>query len=218
MKPYCLYELVFPNGKKYLGISHQPEVRWNQQCRAAARRKQDFPLYKAIRKYGSNSVRRRILVNGPLDYIREMEIAAIAAFNTQVPRGYNVALGGQISPALVPTIAKKMSDGQLRVWADPTYRQMMREKARQRVRSPEHCANLSRAKKKEWERQESRQKYINSHIGKRPSEETRKKMSTVQKGHPNRNHRKMLLNEKGQFVRAMTDDEVPALTHTTETK
>lgn len=216
MKPYSLYELEFPNGKKYLGISHQPDLRWNQQCRAAARRKQDFPLYRAIRKYGGASVKRRILVVGTMEFIREMEIAAIATYGTLVPLGYNVAHGGQISPSVIPEVREKMSQGQLRAWSNPEYKEKMRAKFKERIRSDEHKSNLSIAKKKEWENAESRQRYVESHLGKKPSEETRKKMSAAQKGHPNWNHRPMLRNKKGRLVRAMTEDEIATLTHTTE--
>jgi polyribonucleotide nucleotidyltransferase len=218
MKPYSLYELEFPNGKKYLGITHQPDRRWIQQCQASAREKQDFPLYKAIRKYGSASVKRRILVVGTLEFIREMEIAAIAKYDTLVPQGYNVALGGQISPSAVPEVLKKMSEGQRRAWANPEYKEKMRAKFKERVRSDEHKVNLSLAKKKEWQNSESRQKYIDSHLGKKPSEETRKKMSAAQKGHPPRNYRPMLRDAKGRIVRALTEEEIRALTHTTESK
>ena len=216
MSWHCLYELEFPNGKKYLGITSNYDLRWNQQCRAAKRKQQDFPLYRAIRKFGEETVKRRLLLYGTLEYVREMEIKAIATYNTRVPHGYNVAMGGQTSPSAAPEVLKKMSEGQLRVWSNPEYRERMRLKAKQRVRSPEHCASISAAKKREWQNPEARQKYVDSHKGKTPSAETRKKMSAAQLGHPNRNKRPMLRDAKGRLVRALTNEEIATLTHVTE--
>lgn len=104
--PYSLYELSFPNGKIYLGISVRPKIRWEEHMRAA-RRGSHLPVHKAIRKYGWASVKRRVLVVGGRDYIADLEVKAIAAFGG-VENGYNIGLGGTTSPTTSPSVRKKM--------------------------------------------------------------------------------------------------------------
>src|ERR1700724_3850930 len=109
-----LYKLRFPNGKRYLGITYSMPIRWQGHCRAA--RYVKTPLYNAFRKYGADSITYRVLAMGDRDYIVALEIAAIAKFNTRDPRiGYNVALGGQLSPMLSPVVRAK----QLAYFATP---------------------------------------------------------------------------------------------------
>lgn len=79
------------NGKLYIGVSIDPERRWNQHrtmnTRASA-------LKGAIGKYGSDNFSFDLLVCGEDDYIDELEVEAIQFFNTQTPNGYNITLGG----------------------------------------------------------------------------------------------------------------------------
>lgn len=79
------------SGKLYIGVSIDPERRWNQHrtlnSRASA-------LKDAISKYGSDNFTFELLVCGEDDYIDELEVKAIQLYNTQVPNGYNITLGG----------------------------------------------------------------------------------------------------------------------------
>lgn len=79
------------SGKLYIGVSIDPERRWNQHrtlnSRASA-------LKDAIAKYGSDNFTFKLLVCGEDDYIDELEVEAIQLYNTQVPNGYNITLGG----------------------------------------------------------------------------------------------------------------------------
>lgn len=79
------------SGKLYIGVSIDPERRWNQHrtlnTRASA-------LKDAIKKYGSDNFSFTLLCCGGDTYIDDLEVKAIQLYNTQVPNGYNITLGG----------------------------------------------------------------------------------------------------------------------------
>jgi len=107
--PVYLYCLDFPNGKKYVGLTQRPARRFRDHRGSAA--KGNNPVQKAIRKYGMPPL--RVLCAGTKEYIADLEIKAIAAFQTRnADFGYNVSLGGDLSPSLVPEVAAKISSAQ----------------------------------------------------------------------------------------------------------
>ena len=89
-----LYSLTAPSGKAYLGITNtNPEQRWNKHA-ASARSNSSLAIHRAIRKYGWNTFKKEILVEGSFAYVKELEIKAIALFNSFTPFGYNLTRGG----------------------------------------------------------------------------------------------------------------------------
>jgi len=51
-------------------------------------------LAGAVKKYGVESFTLEVLCQGTDEYITELEVKAIKAYNTQVPHGYNILVGG----------------------------------------------------------------------------------------------------------------------------
>ena len=48
MNNYCVYELIFPNGKRYIGLTGQkPELRWKYGLGYKGQL-----VYKPIKRYG----------------------------------------------------------------------------------------------------------------------------------------------------------------------
>ncbi len=90
-----LYQLKFPNGKSYIGItSKTAEKRFNQHCLPANNKN---ACQKAIYKYGRDNVVLTVLAtvdNYELLQLAEQE--AIEKFNTYASngKGYNLTLGG----------------------------------------------------------------------------------------------------------------------------
>jgi len=112
MEQACsVYELKFPNGKLYIGISKNPEKRWASHCAAAFKRARNTLLCRALRKYGPEVVERKILLVGNVQYAQEMEQKIIAAWKTMHPLGYNMMPGGEMSPFLLyPELAKAVGE------------------------------------------------------------------------------------------------------------
>lgn len=156
-----LYKISFPNGKVYIGITSQILARRISQHIRHSRSKSTIVLSNAIRKHGTN-FDRTVLVIGRMDYLRDLEIKAIVAFNCRIPNGYNTSYGGETSPATCPEVAAKISasrKGQSpsQITRDklsvitkancPSKRPEVAEKIstanKGRKFTPEHCANLS---------------------------------------------------------------------------
>lgn len=97
MNFYSVYVHLFPNGKRYVGITSQspPEKRWGKTGNCY---KGQHPIDYAISKYGWENIKHEIIDNG-LDELtaKQKEIYLIAEYKTFDRKfGYNVSLGGDI--------------------------------------------------------------------------------------------------------------------------
>src|SRR3990167_9897883 len=91
MNTGCLYRLMFPNRKAYIGITKcTAEARFAQHAKAARIAKTGCAVHLAIEKYGSESVKVETLVVADAEYRKQLEPKAIEAFNTRAPHGYNL--------------------------------------------------------------------------------------------------------------------------------
>lgn len=93
-----IYKLTFPNSKSYIGYTTQIMRKRLEQHRADARRGGRSALHKAIRFYGPPEV--SILFEANLPELLDAEVRFIEEHNTLVPNGYNILIGGQISPMI----------------------------------------------------------------------------------------------------------------------
>jgi hypothetical protein len=98
-KKFCVYEHVFPNGKRYIGItSKSPKARWEN---GAGYDKERQPvIYNAIQKYGWNNIEHNILfVDLTEEEAKIKEKELIKQYHTYIydekPMGYNMTLGGE---------------------------------------------------------------------------------------------------------------------------
>lgn len=92
-KDWCVYEHVFPNGKRYIGITsaQPPEKRW----RHGANYKEQTKIYKAIQKYGWENIEHNIIIDGLDEELAGLfEQVLIATYNT-IEDGYNISVGGK---------------------------------------------------------------------------------------------------------------------------
>lgn len=94
-----LYVILFPNGKRYFGITSRTlHERWRDHLSDARRRCR--PIHMALRKY-SERTSIFTLAFGSRDYILSLEISAIRIFQTRDRRfGYNVSVGGDSNPMM----------------------------------------------------------------------------------------------------------------------
>lgn len=143
------YKLTSPSGKVYHGITvRKIEARLNQHANNAKLGK-DFPLYRAIRKYGMESFKIEILSDSiDITLLRQLEADAIAADKSYVPNGYNATLGGE---GTVGRACSKESRDNYRRAAE---RRLVRMKEHRANRTPDQVAaetaNRAAATKKKW--------------------------------------------------------------------
>lgn len=90
-KLYCVYEHVFPNGKKYIGISSDVEKRWRNGKGYETQGK----IANAISRYGWENVKHNVIVDGVTkEQAEALERYLIAELDT-IKNGYNTAIGGE---------------------------------------------------------------------------------------------------------------------------
>lgn len=104
---YTVYEHVFPNGKKYIGITVQ---RIQNRWRKGKGYKANDHLINAISKYGWESVQHNIVSTGLSKSAAELkEKELIAAHKTNDKRyGYNIQEGGQACDVLSDETREKI--------------------------------------------------------------------------------------------------------------
>jgi group I intron endonuclease len=107
-----IYRLVFPNGKSYVGQTRRVKVtdRWRaHKTRANSKTtKRDWPVYRAINKFGWKNVKCIVVCkvdNQPLD---EVEKATIEKFDSY-HNGYNLTPGGDKNPMNTESVRAKLS-------------------------------------------------------------------------------------------------------------
>lgn len=88
----AVYLLTFPNEKRYVGKTAKKLSRRWWEHRRAARLGSQFPVHRALRKYGPENVRVDVLYDGRL--LDLLEQKCIRVFQTKAPNGYNLTDGG----------------------------------------------------------------------------------------------------------------------------
>lgn len=88
---YSVYCHIFPNGKKYIGISKDPKKRWGYNGEHYNTQKK---VARAIKKYGWENVKHIILADGLTKEEAEAEEIRLIAENDSINNGYNISIGG----------------------------------------------------------------------------------------------------------------------------
>lgn len=98
-KKFCVYEHVFPNGKKYIGITcKNPKARW--ESGTGYSKEHQSAMYYAIQKYGWENIEHNILFTDLTEEeAKNKEKELIQKYHTFIhdatPMGYNMTLGGE---------------------------------------------------------------------------------------------------------------------------
>lgn len=183
-----LYSLNFPNGKKYIGMSVNAAMRFDQHINAARRNKIKRPVYSAIRKHGCVL---QVLCVGSDKYIEDLEVKAIAVYGTQnIRHGYNITAGGEGVGGWHPSAATRAKHvaNALKQMADPVARERLRGNTHalgkrykhKTVRTPEYCAKKAASTKAQWNKRGARKK-LGAAMRAGWTEEVRKQWGLLQK-------------------------------------
>jgi group I intron endonuclease len=164
-RAFILYLVEAPNGKRYVGITSRSVAdRWFEHLQESRAQRANRAISNAIRKYGASTFGIAEL-DRATDWrdLCSKERDAIARFNTFAPAGYNLTRGGdgftgRHSPE---TIVK------------------MRAAHSGKVRSAEHCQNLSAALKGRRHPPEVIAKILNTKRGKPLSDAQRRGLASM---------------------------------------
>lgn len=90
---YSVYCHTSPNGKRYVGISCNPQKRWGKNGQNYAK---NYRFSRAIKKYGWKNITHTILFAGlKIEQAKEIEIGLISKWHlTDFKYGYNIREGG----------------------------------------------------------------------------------------------------------------------------
>ena len=156
-----LYMLTFPNGKSYIGITRRTaEARFCEHVAFASSGRRKFAVHSAIQKFGAESVTVKSLASANWQYLKELEVRAIAAFGTLAPSGYNLTQGGEGVVGFTDETRAKMGAAN-----------------KGRKPSAETLAKLSAASAGRSHSPEARAKISSARTGMKFSEEHRRRLS-----------------------------------------
>lgn len=123
---YVVYMHVFPNGKRYVGITGRPvEKRWKR----GRNYRNNIYFTRAVEKYGWDNI-EHIIVESDLtkQAAEDKERMLIAYFGSNDPKkGYNITSGGECAGKLSIETRKKISEARKRQFDDPEFRKKMSE-------------------------------------------------------------------------------------------
>ncbi|MBR3001579.1 MAG: hypothetical protein IKF39_11325 [Oscillospiraceae bacterium] len=114
MELYCVYEHVFPDGKRYIGLSKCPaEKRWHSDGSGYISNK---PMYKAIEKYGWENIEHNIIADGVSRVeAQQIEREMIDKYDT-IKTGFNQRPGGTAGGCLYSKHVMKMIRSMKTYW------------------------------------------------------------------------------------------------------
>lgn len=136
----ALYQIAFPNGKRYIGVCKGLARHRFAQHKWNANNGSKFALHNAIRKYGHENAVVKILAFGEWNYLLEIEQKAIAKYGTKSPNGYNMTDGGDGIRGLTEEARKKISDANIGKTLSVEHRAAVARAQTGRKHTPEHCA------------------------------------------------------------------------------
>ena len=175
MQP-CIYTIIFPNGKCYVGQTIHFRARQQQHLRLA-RTGADYPVYNAIRFYKEENLVWAVLHFNNRTDLNKIESAVIKQHNTMTPYGYNCNAGGnyptEISEAtrkklratsaitnatMSKEVRERMAAATKKRFKNPKVREKLSAKIKETMSAPEYLEGASERSTNLWRVQEVRDK------------------------------------------------------------
>lgn len=217
MNNYIVYMHIFPNGKRYIGITNQtPERRWRNN--GDGYKYAQKLIWYAIRKYGWENVKHEILYqNLSKEEACQKEIELIAEYNTtNREHGYNYHIGGELGPSgkkaseeTRKKISESLKGNQYRKGKHFTEEQLIKLRE---VRAKQDYSHLKGRKMPEAFRERQRQKWLgknNPNFNNGLSEEAKAKRKASLKGRVGPNKGKHLSEETKAKMSAIRKGRTP---------
>lgn len=181
----CLYQIEFPNGKSYIGITMKTA---EQRFKGHTRLRDKTALAHALKKHGACNVKvKTLIIADRWDYLCDLEKKAIASYKTKIPHGYNLTDGGEgtLGVEWSEESRAKLSKARIGSIATPECRAKMSASRKGKPVS-DACRLASLAAVVGKKKSPSHlAKMVAAATGKRPSDETKKKMSAAKLGNKN---------------------------------
>lgn len=111
----CLYQIEFPDGKSYIGISQTTASKRLTRHKNRTRNGSSYAVHVALRKFPENFTIKEIAWSADWQVLCRAEQMAIETFKTKVPHGYNMTSGGNGALGYKHTeLAKKKMRGKIK--------------------------------------------------------------------------------------------------------
>jgi group I intron endonuclease len=190
---YLLRNLI--NGKGYVGqhINLNVHIRWNAHICGAAAKRNNHPLYNAIRKHGVENFSAEVVWRGPVTKLDAKEVYYIKKLHTFVDdplgHGYNLTIGGNSRGYKFSVRSrKKLSKSMKAYWAANPDRREAVSRARLGKKLPpfsdEHKARIGDGHRGKKVSKATRAKLSKARLGMKLTEEWKAKIGASSKGHP----------------------------------
>lgn len=148
------------NGKVYIGqTSVSIAQRWRQH-RWASKKDSTHPLYRAIKKYGSDKFSIECLetVIGSRSDLVDAEIRLIRSYSSLSPKGYNLSAGGEGYDSSQPVVRERHDAAVRKSSSTSTWKAAQFEGAKKRLSDPEWVRNNLEQLRRMHESQEWKEK------------------------------------------------------------
>lgn len=159
-KLYFVYIHTSPKGKKYIGITsmNPPEKRWANGHGYA----HNSHFTNAIQKYGWDNFEHEIVAeNLSEEEAINMERRLIAEYNTiNQDYGYNKTSGGEIDKEYTEEVRKKISEAAIQNCKDPVRRQELSQQAKRQWEDEEYKEKMRQKAIIQWEDEEYRSRMV----------------------------------------------------------
>lgn len=194
------------NGKIYIGQSENIERRWRAHINASKR--YNYPLYVDMRKYGVDNFSFEVLEECRVDELDVKEKDYIKKLNAYIHKkgsnGYNMTLGGKNNTTGMKFSVESRKKMSLAKQGYVPY-------CNGKPRKQEHIKKLRESFRANYKKENhpmygkhlsdtTKEKIRQANLGKKHTEETRKRMSESRKGSRNANYGKKWTDEQKRMA------------------
>lgn len=191
---HFLYKITSPSGWFYVGVTKNPDLRFQQHARSI------HPIGNAIRKYGQESMHYELIAFGTSEEMYAIEAYIVTEEFLKTQPTYNQKVGGVVSPAFTGKHHSEFSKIKIsekltgRIFSEE-HRRKIGEKNKQRIIQPysQERKQQSYSYLKKWRENASIDQLKQAYQRSPHSEETRIKISIAhQKGADHHNAKAIL--------------------------